>query len=118
MKKDVSLDVPSSKLVPYIDLGQGLGPHESDEVPMATEALVFMAVGFASPSKIPIEYFLTNGAPGQLLNSLLEDAILVVEECGLHSRLWFDRLGANIAITKLLRCRVHETNYKSPQPAF
>ncbi|KAG0410372.1 hypothetical protein HPB47_012517 [Ixodes persulcatus] len=119
MKRDVSLDVPSGKLVGYIVLGQGLGPHESDEVLMATEALVLMAVGLASPWKIPIGYFLANRAPGQLLKSLLEDAIAAVEECGLHVKaLVCDGLGANVSMANLLGCRINETNYESLQPTF
>ncbi|KAM7287883.1 hypothetical protein ISCGN_031574 [Ixodes scapularis] len=95
----------NGKLVRYVDLGQVLGPHESDEVPMATEALVFMAVGLASPWKIPIGYFLTNGASGKLLKSLLEDAIAAVEKCGLHVKaVVCDGLGANVAMAKLLGC--------------
>ncbi|KAG0445068.1 hypothetical protein HPB47_026624 [Ixodes persulcatus] len=117
MKKDVSMDVPYGKLVGYVNLGQGLGPHESDEVPMATEALVFMVVGLASALKIPIGYFLINAASGKLLKSLLEDAIAAVEECGLHVKaVVCDGLGANVAMAKLLGCRVHERNYESLQP--
>ncbi|EEC05889.1 hypothetical protein IscW_ISCW004302, partial [Ixodes scapularis] len=107
MKRGVSLDVPSGMLVGYIDLGQGLGPHESDEVPMATEALVLMTVGLASLWKIPIGYFLANGAPGQLLKSLFQDAIAAVEECGLHVKaLVCDGLEANVSMTNLVGCRV------------
>ncbi|KAG0423655.1 hypothetical protein HPB47_000579, partial [Ixodes persulcatus] len=119
VKRDVSLNVLSGKLVGYVTLGQGLGPQESDEVPMATEALVFIAVGVASPWKIPIGYFLTNQASRQLLKSLLEGAIAAVEDCGLHVKaVVCDGLGANVAMAKLLGYRVHETNYESLQPTF
>ncbi|EEC14755.1 hypothetical protein IscW_ISCW010784 [Ixodes scapularis] len=60
VKRDVSLDVLSGKLVGYIDLRQGLGLYESDEVPTVTEDLFVIAVGLTSPWKIPIGYFLTN----------------------------------------------------------
>ncbi|KAG0426026.1 hypothetical protein HPB47_026845 [Ixodes persulcatus] len=86
---------------------------------MTMEALIVMAAGLVSPWETSIGYLLTNGPSGQLLKILLEDAIAVVENGGLHVKavVW-DGFGVNVAMEKLLGCRVHETNYESLQPTF
>ncbi|KAG0435499.1 hypothetical protein HPB47_018449 [Ixodes persulcatus] len=126
IKQEISLDVPKGRLIGYVDFCQALGPGETDEVPMATEALVFMVVGPDSPWKMPFGYFLTNGVSGLFLKSLLEESIVTLEEsivaledCGLHIKaLVCDGLGANVAMAKLLGCHVHEISYENKNTTF
>ncbi|KAG0411246.1 hypothetical protein HPB47_011644, partial [Ixodes persulcatus] len=107
------------RLIGYVDVGQGLGPGKTYEVPMATEALVFMVVGLPSPWKMPFGYFLTNGVSGLFLKSLFEHSIIALEECVLHVKaVVCDGLGANDAMEKLLGCHVHEIRCEDMKTTF
>ncbi|KAG0423330.1 hypothetical protein HPB47_000887, partial [Ixodes persulcatus] len=68
---------------------------------------------------MPFGYFLTNGVSGLFLKSLLQESIVALEDCGLHIKaVVCDGLGANVAMTKLLGCRVHEISYENMKTTF
>lgn len=62
-----------------------------------------MAVGVA--------YFLNNGLSGEMLKNIINEAIVQLTECSLNVvAIVCDALAANVAMAKLLGCRVHETS--------
>lgn len=61
IKKACELDSSSGRLIGYVDLGHSQDPQDTDDLPLATEALVFMVVGLAAPWKMPFGYFLNAG---------------------------------------------------------
>lgn len=71
IRKKCDFESKTGRLIGYIDFGEGQSPLDSDDVPLATDALVLMAVGVASPWKIPIGYFLDNGLSGEALKSIV-----------------------------------------------
>src|SRR6185436_13577565 len=60
LKSSLQWNVHRSRMDGLVDLG--LGPRESDECDgeMATEALVFLAVGLLGHWKAPVAYFFAN----------------------------------------------------------
>lgn len=88
-------------------------------MPLATDALVFMVVGLAAPWKMPFGYFLNAGLSGEVLKNLLLEAIRCIQECGLTVvAVVCDCLGANVAMAKLLGCRVHVASFEELEPCF
>lgn len=119
IKKACDLDAASGRLIGYVDLGHGQAPDDADDVPLATDALVFMVVGLAAPWKLPFGYFLNAGLSGEVLKNLLLEAIRCIQECGLTVvAVVCDCLGANVAMAKLLGCRVHVTTFEELEPCF
>ncbi|XP_068024110.1 DNA transposase THAP9 [Melanerpes formicivorus] len=64
----------------FIDLGTGA--LDADEVPLASEAILLMAVGISSPWAAPLGYFLVSGASGPLLAQLLRHSISKLNNIG------------------------------------
>ena len=56
LKKKVVWDPSSQQMMGFVDLESG--PLDSDELPIASEAIVIMAVGLLGNWKAPIGYFL------------------------------------------------------------
>ncbi|KAK8759584.1 hypothetical protein V5799_002784 [Amblyomma americanum] len=112
-------DATSGRLIGFVDLGCSQDPDDADNVPLATEALVFMAVGIAAPWKMPFGYFLNAGLSGEVLKNLLLEAIHCITECGLSVvAAVCDCLGANVSMAKLLGCHVHEQSYDDLKTFF
>ncbi|XP_054028493.1 DNA transposase THAP9 [Dryobates pubescens] len=64
----------------FIDLGTGA--LDADEAPLASEAVLLMAVGISSPWAAPLGYFLVSGASGPLLAQLLRHTISKLNNIG------------------------------------
>ncbi|KAH7949404.1 hypothetical protein HPB49_009357 [Dermacentor silvarum] len=113
IKKACELDLSSGRLVGFVDLGNSQEPHDAD-ISLATEALVFMVVGLAALWKMPFGYFLNAGLSGEVIKNLLLEAIHCKQECGLKVTAFVcDCLMANMAMVKLLGCRVHELTFEN-----
>ncbi|KAH7969829.1 hypothetical protein HPB52_022350 [Rhipicephalus sanguineus] len=119
IKKGCELDTPSGRLIGFVDLGNSQGPIDADNVPLATDALVFMVVGVAAPWKMPFGYFLSAGLSGEVLKNLVVEAICCITECGLEVvAVVCDCLAANVTMAKLLGCHVHEHTFANLKTFF
>ncbi|KAH9378344.1 hypothetical protein HPB48_009933 [Haemaphysalis longicornis] len=98
-------------------IGDRQAAPEDDEVPLATEALVFEVIGLAAPWKMHFGYFPNAGLSGEVLKNLLLEAIRCIQECGLTVvAVVCDCVGANVAMAKLLGCRVHVATFEELEP--
>jgi len=86
----------------FVDLGTGIN-IDTDELPHATYALVFLAVGLNEHWKIPIGYFLINSLNGSERGNLLQKSLELMHETGakVHSII-FDGAHTNTAMCKHL----------------
>ena len=73
MSLKVVWDASSQRMVGFADMGAS--PHESDEVPIASEAIVIMAVGLLGNWKAPLGYFLCHSPTGKIQCQLVKQAI-------------------------------------------
>jgi len=71
IRKDSSWDHNSGKFVGHVDFGGMM--EDSDKI--ATEALVFMAVGLSGRWKMPVAYFFTDHATAETQTNLVLDCI-------------------------------------------
>jgi hypothetical protein len=73
--------------------------EDVDNVPLAKEALVFMAVGINDSWKIPVGYFLINGLPGKQPSMLLKQCIELLRDTGvIISSVTFDGAACNLSM--------------------
>ena len=84
IKKDCQYDTSHGRWIGYVDIGDGPTPVDSDEVPLASEIVLLTAVGIGRDWKLPFGYFLSNGMSGEALHSLISEAIVLLEGCGLN----------------------------------
>ena len=90
--------------VGFVNCGDQL---ETDVLPIAKEALVFMLTCVNGSWKLPVGYFLVNGTTAEQKANLLKTCIDLVSECGLVvSSVTFDGCPANFSMAKLLGCQV------------
>lgn len=88
------------KFTGYIDIGTRI---ESDTLPAAKEALVFMLVCLNESWKIPVGYFLIDGLSGSEKAELLKKCLEFVNESGvIVSSITFDGAPANFTMCKHL----------------
>ncbi|NXV61949.1 THAP9 transposase, partial [Molothrus ater] len=80
LQKQQEWDPWSKKLSGFADLGAGI--LDADEAPLASEAIVLMAVGISSPWTAPLGYFLVNSTSGPFLAQLLRQAIHKLNSVG------------------------------------
>ena len=93
IKKRIDRD-KTGKLYGFIDLG--CGPLDDDSHPQATKVLVVLAIGINGHWKLPLAYYLTNGADADLQASILNDVLRKLWDCGcLAVSVTFDGLPAN-----------------------
>ncbi|NXX45056.1 THAP9 transposase, partial [Tricholaema leucomelas] len=64
----------------FVDLGTGV--LDADEAPLASEAVILMAVGISSPWAAPLGYFLVSRASGPLFAQLLRHTISKLNNIG------------------------------------
>ncbi|NXS14685.1 THAP9 transposase, partial [Neodrepanis coruscans] len=87
MLQDVSLqkqqewDPQTRRLTGFVDLGAGI--LDADEAPLASEAIILMAVGISSPWTAPLGYFFVNSTTGCLLAQLLRQTIHKLNNIGI-----------------------------------
>jgi hypothetical protein len=77
IRKHVEWD--GKKFVGYVDMGTGI---DDDSAPVATEALVIMAVALNCNWKIPIGYFLIEGMTGCERSNIVNQTLLKLHDVG------------------------------------
>ncbi|NWH97120.1 THAP9 transposase, partial [Tichodroma muraria] len=80
LQKQQEWDPQTKRLTGFVDLGAGI--LDADEAPLASEAIVLMAVGISSPWTAPLGYFLVNSTSGRFLAQLLRQAINKLNNSG------------------------------------
>ena len=90
----------------------GLGFGEVDESRLATNALVFMAVGLKGVWRHPVAYFLTDHVSGETLAQLATTVLCSLSSAGLRVRtLVADGLNANLSMFTYLGVDVKQTGH-------
>ncbi|KAJ8047188.1 DNA transposase THAP9 [Holothuria leucospilota] len=110
LKKEVVYDPKNGNNGGFVDCGNIL-PSDSDS--LATEALVFMAVGLTSNWKFPVAYYLVDHLPSAIQAEILRQLISILTEAGLvvHGVVC-DGSYANQNTSSLLGCSVTPTGLK------
>lgn len=89
------------RLQGYINYGHKI--QDSDAMPQATEALVFIVVALNSHWKIPVGYFLIHGLTAEEKANLLKTCLMNIHETGaIVKTLTFDRAASNISMARHL----------------
>ncbi|XP_068228839.1 uncharacterized protein [Palaemon carinicauda] len=108
LKKQHSYNYKNDRWIGHLEFGGGLEPCDSDEIPLATEVLIFTAVGIGSPWKLPFGYFLNKGMAGEELHNLLLEAISCLQDCGLNVRaVVCEGSVSTVKMGTLLGCKIH-----------
>lgn len=81
LQKQQEWDPQAKRLTGFVDLGAGI--LDADEAPLASEAIILMAVGISSPWTAPLGYFLVNSTSGRFLAQLLRQAINKLNNVGI-----------------------------------
>ncbi|XP_066042693.1 DNA transposase THAP9 [Chamaea fasciata] len=81
LQKQQEWDPQTKRLTGFVDLGAGI--LDADEAPLASEAVILMAVGISSPWTAPLGYFLVNSTSGRFLAQLLRQAISKLNNVGI-----------------------------------
>lgn len=102
-----------TKNIGYVDLGTDI---ESDALPVAKEALVFLLVGLNMRWKIPIAYFLLNGLAAAEKANLVKGCLKMVYDCGVKIvSFTFDGTSTNLLVGSILGAKLE---YPDIQPWF
>ncbi|NWW19302.1 THAP9 transposase, partial [Falcunculus frontatus] len=81
LQKQQEWDPQTKRLTGFVDLGAGI--LDADEAPLASEAIILMAVGISSPWTAPLGYFFVNITSGHFLAQLLRQAINKLNNIGI-----------------------------------
>ncbi|NXF49461.1 THAP9 transposase, partial [Oceanites oceanicus] len=81
LQKQQEWDPQTQRLIGFVDLGAGV--LDADEAPLASEAIILMAVGISSPWTAPLGYFFVNSTTGHLLAQLLRQTINKLNNIGI-----------------------------------
>ncbi|NXU12686.1 THAP9 transposase, partial [Pardalotus punctatus] len=81
LQKQQEWDPQTKQLTGFVDLGAGI--LDADEAPLASEAIILMAVGISSPWTAPLGYFFVNSTSGPFLAQLLRQAINKLNNIGI-----------------------------------
>ncbi|XP_051474228.1 DNA transposase THAP9 [Apus apus] len=81
LEKQQQWDPQTKCLTGYVNLGAGV--LDADEAPLASEAIIIMAVGISSPWTAPLGYFLVNRTTGHFLAQLLRQTINKLNHVGI-----------------------------------
>ncbi|XP_010178397.1 PREDICTED: DNA transposase THAP9, partial [Mesitornis unicolor] len=81
LQKQQEWDPQTQRLMGFVDLGAGV--LDTDEAPLASEAIILMAVGISSPWRAPLGYFFVNSTTGHLLAQLLRHTINKLNNIGI-----------------------------------
>ncbi|NXK11743.1 THAP9 transposase, partial [Herpetotheres cachinnans] len=81
LQKQQEWDPQTQRLTGFVDLGAGI--LDADEAPLASEAIILMAVGVSSPWTAPLGYFFVNSTTGHLLAQLLRQTINKLNNIGI-----------------------------------
>ncbi|NXC82444.1 THAP9 transposase, partial [Cercotrichas coryphoeus] len=80
LQKQQDWDPQTKRLTGFVDLGAGV--LDADEAPLASEAIILMAVGISSSWTAPLGYFLVSSMSGHFLAQLLRQAISKLNNIG------------------------------------
>lgn len=101
IKKHLDYDRNTGTVHGFTDIGAG--PLDDSSHPQATKALAVVAVGLAGYWKLPLGYFLTDGANSTLQSTIIKDIVSKLYDCGcLAVSVTFDGLAANLKTAELL----------------
>lgn len=101
------------RTVGYVNVGDHL---DSDNLPVAKDALVFMVTALNASWKIPVGYFLTNGVNGDQRSALLQNCVHLLLQCKVQIvSVTFDGCPANFAMAKNLGAQFHDVNNIDPK---
>ncbi|XP_074445277.1 DNA transposase THAP9 isoform X2 [Larus michahellis] len=81
LQKQQEWDPQTQRLTGFVDFGAGA--LDADEAPLASEAIILMAVGISSPWTAPLGYFFVNSTTGHLLAQLLRQTINKLNNIGI-----------------------------------
>ncbi|NWZ40904.1 THAP9 transposase, partial [Brachypodius atriceps] len=81
LQKQQEWDPQTKRLSGFVDLGAGI--LDADEAPLASEAIILMAVGIWSPWTAPLGYFLVSSTSGCFLAQLLRQTINKLNNIGI-----------------------------------
>ena len=114
LKKEVVYDKKNGTYAGFVDCGNFLPTSEDS---LATEALVFMAVGLTNRWKFPVAYFLTDHLSGAVQAEIVKQLICVLTEAGMvvHGVVC-DGSYANQSMATLLGCSMIPGKTKSYFP--
>lgn len=94
----------------FVDFGTKL---ESDSLPEAKEALVFLLVGLNTRWKIPIAYFLLNGLEASTKANLVNGCLKMCHDCGARIvSFTFDGTVTNFSVGRILGAKLEATDLK------
>ena len=111
IRKSVQYDQHTSKYVDFVSLGAEFSPSEDE---LATEALVFMAVGLTASWKCPFAYFLIKGISASIQSELVSHALQLLEDTGIQVlALTLDGHKTNMAMLRKLGCNFSVDNLSS-----
>ena len=114
IKKEVLWDKKNKKFAGNTDYGSIL-VEEQDSI--ATNALVFMAVGLKEPWFHPVAYFLVHRVTGKMQAQLIKEAINLLTEAGLDVQaVVFDGCAKNLTTARCLGCNIDkfDGSFKHP----
>ena len=120
IKSQVDWDQYSQTMIGFCDLGSGRSHVLGEQPTVASEALVMMAVGLVGHWKVAFGYFLINGITAEVQQSIVEQGIRELHQCGLKVvALTMDGLMTNQAMARNMGCIMDRVNLKSsiPNPA-
>uniref|UniRef100_A0A8D0H3H5 THAP domain containing 9 n=1 Tax=Sphenodon punctatus TaxID=8508 RepID=A0A8D0H3H5_SPHPU len=111
LKQQLEWDPMTRRLVGFVDLGAGA--LDVDEAPLASEALVVMAVGILGHWRAPLGYFFLSGTMGHVLAQLLRQAISKLNNIGIMVlSVTSAATPHNMAMAKALGVRIDANNIK------
>jgi len=99
--KNVDYDRHTGKI--YVLTNIGNGPLDGPSQPQATKVLAVVAAGFLGHWKLPLCYYLTDGANSQVQCSIITDVATKLCECGsLAVSVTSDGLSCNLQTVEVL----------------
>ncbi|CAB4019071.1 DNA transposase THAP9 [Paramuricea clavata] len=115
IKKEVLWDRKNKKFAGNTDYGCILA-EEQDSI--ATNALVFMAVGLKKPWFHPIAYFLVDRVNGKMQAQLIKEAINLLTEAALDVQaVVFDGCAKNLTTARCLGCKIDKLDGSFNHPS-
>lgn len=119
IKKQCDLDHSVNKWMGHVDFCGGLGPSDSDGLPLASEVLMFTAVGLVREWKMPFGYFSVAGISAETVYNLVKEAIVILEDCGLKVRvLVCDGSPPTVKMGVLFGCNIQTKTFRELVTSF
>ena len=101
IKKHITYDAASKESIGFVNLGCGT----TENADVASEALVLMVVGLMGHWKAPISYFFTRTLTQDVQKSLVEAALVALEEIGITVvAMTMDGHATNLGMARLFGC--------------